>query len=100
MYTPVMATLRSERLASGLRIPGCFALELDDGRNILFQNPSDFTSVAYHLGAPDIDPDYALGSDSMLKEHDKACKWLDSMVGEQFDIAHSYAELLEEEGLD
>jgi hypothetical protein len=94
MYNPVMATLRYGKLSNGTHIPLSYALEVDDGRSVIFQSGFDFAHLAYHLGA-NIDIDDT-SRDGIARAHTLAVDWLDEHLGEQFDIAHSYAELLEE----
>jgi hypothetical protein len=94
MLTPITATLRYGRLSDGTGIPCAYALETDDGRSILFQDPLDWTSLAYHLGAHvDTAP---LTSDDREEQYLIACRWLDANIGIEFNIAGSYDELLED----
>jgi hypothetical protein len=95
MYTPVMATLRYGKLGNGTHIPLAYALETDDGKAVIFQNGYDFAYLASNLGADHIDCSDT-SRDGIVREHTLAVEWLDAHLGEQFDIAHSYAELLEE----
>jgi hypothetical protein len=92
-YTRVMATLRCGQLGNGDWIPAAYALETNDGRSIVFQNGYEYRALAYHLGAP-VDPDVS-EYDEMMKEHDKAVRWLDKRVGKRFNIAGTYDEMLE-----
>lgn len=94
MLTPTIATLRYGKLRDGTLIPCAYALETDDGRSVLFQNPLDWTSLAYHLGA-NVDT-ATLTSDDREEQHYLACRWLDANLDEQFNIAGTYDELLEE----
>ena len=94
MLTPIFATLRYGKLRDGTGIPCAYALETDDGRSVLFQNPLDWTSLAYHLGAH-VDT-AALTSDDREEQHAIAYRWLDANLGTEFNIAGTYDELLEE----
>jgi len=94
MYQEVMATLRYGKLGNGTHIPLSYALETDDGRSVIFQSGMDFAHLAYHLGA-DIDIDDT-SRDGIVRAHTLAMEWLDERLGDRFDIAHSYAELLED----
>jgi hypothetical protein len=85
-----IAYLRYGKLSNGERIPGCFALECEDGKSILFQADYDLPELANDLGAF-IDQTY--DTETAIEQ---ANLWLHDRVGEAFNITHTYAELLDE----
>ena len=72
--------LRYGKLSNGLRIPCSYALELEDGRSVLYQTDRDWPSLATALGAR-----LALGLREIY-DVEAAGRWLDALVDDEFDV--------------